>query len=206
MLVRKTFQTKNFEKFINVIKKIIPDFKINKIREDFYKLLFLYFSKDEKYEECDSSYSLSKGLLIIGKIGNGKSTIMEIFKNNFKIIPARYIVREFHIEGMTILDKYGRHSFHHTAANACDYGKPITYCFDDLALEETDSKLYGNSANVMADILLDRHEMFQKFGLITHAITNLEVDDLKEIYGDRIRDRMKEMFNLIVFLDDSLRK
>lgn len=184
--------------------KIFPDFKLYKDQMNFYMSLFLYFTKDGLFT-LNNDYSMKKGLLISGKIGSGKTTAMRLFKN-YKMIASRHIIREFNIDGMKILDKYGRYSFKRTTTNACDYEKPITMCFDDLGLEDTNSKLYGNSANVMADIFLDRYDMFQNYGMITHAITNLDVDNLKEIYGDRMVDRFKEMMNLIICPGASLRK
>ncbi len=35
--------------------------------------------------------------------------------------------------------------------------------------------------------------------MITHATTNLSASELEEYYGNRVRSRMREMFNLISF-------
>jgi hypothetical protein len=34
---------------------------------------------------------------------------------------------------------------------------------------------------------------------VTHATTNLSASDLEALYGNRLRSRMREMFNLIAF-------
>lgn len=35
--------------------------------------------------------------------------------------------------------------------------------------------------------------------MITHATTNLSASELEDYYGNRVRSRMREMFNLIAF-------
>jgi hypothetical protein len=36
-------------------------------------------------------------------------------------------------------------------------------------------------------------------GIITHATTNLNADELEDIYGIRVRSRLRSMFNLVSF-------
>ena len=40
----------------------------------------------------------------------------------------------------------------------------------------------------------------------THGITNLNAQELKELYGNRVRFRMCQLFNLIAFKKNSLDK
>ena len=64
-------------------------------------------------------------------------------------------------------------------------------------------KYYGNDANIMAEILLSRYDLFIRQGMLTHATTNLSASELEAIYGNRLRSRMREMFNLIAYDKDS---
>jgi hypothetical protein len=64
-------------------------------------------------------------------------------------------------------------------------------------------KYYGNECNTIAEILLNRYELMIHQGYVTHATTNLSASDLESIYGNRLRSRMREMFNLISFPNDS---
>ena len=50
---------------------------------------------------------------------------------------------------------------------------------------------------VMAEILLSRYDLFVSKGMLTHATTNLSASELEERYGNRVRSRMREMFNLV---------
>jgi hypothetical protein len=66
-----------------------------------------------------------------------------------------------------------------------------------------DHKYYGNEFNVMAEILLNRYEQFIVHGLLTHITTNLSASEIEEYYGNRVRSRMREMFNLEIFNTNS---
>jgi hypothetical protein len=36
-------------------------------------------------------------------------------------------------------------------------------------------------------------------GTVTHATTNLNAGELEDLYGNRVRSRLRSMFNLIAF-------
>lgn len=52
----------------------------------------------------------------------------------------------------------------------------------------------------MAEVLLSRYDLFVSNKMLTHVTTNLNSEELEGIYGNRIRSRMREMFNLIYFV------
>lgn len=47
---------------------------------------------------------------------------------------------------------------------------------------------------------------FKLENIITHGTTNLKVEELEKKYGKRVYDRMKEMFNVILWEGESFRK
>jgi DNA replication protein DnaC len=47
--------------------------------------------------------------------------------------------------------------------------------------------------------LLSRYDLFVSRGIPTHVTTNLSASELEEKYGNRLRSRMREMFNLVAF-------
>ena len=51
----------------------------------------------------------------------------------------------------------------------------------------------------MAEILLSRYDLFVSKGIPTHVTTNLSASELESKYGNRLRSRMREMFNLVAF-------
>lgn len=175
---------------------------------------------EEKLEHTDLYEKLTeyftsgntKGLLLVGSVGVGKTKAMDIYREilrehglGFRSISTRHLRREYAQDGGQTIDKYGRNSFGRKAGNL-DKTRPVTWCFDDLGLEEQNAKNYGNDSNVMAEILLDRYEHFINHGMKTHATTNLDADNLGKLYGDRMRDRMREMFEVITITGESFRK
>ena len=75
---------------------------------------------------------------------------------------------------------------------------PKHYCFDDLGTENK-LKYFGNECNIMAEILLSRYDEFVSRKLITHLTTNLSATEIENLYGIRVRSRMRKLFNLIAF-------
>ena len=72
------------------------------------------------------------------------------------------------------------------------------YCFDDLGAEQQ-IKHFGNDCNVMAEVLISRYEQFVENNSITHLTPNLSASEIEMLYGNRLRSRMRNMFNLISF-------
>lgn len=160
-------------------------------REDWPVLrkLLIYHVGDQ--ELCAAAgIDLEKGILLTGPIGCGKTTLMQLFQilsykhQRYRVIPTRKIAYEFQAEGFQIIHKYAQ-----TIA-------PI--CLDDLGLEQT-IKHFGNDCNTIAEILLQRYELYRSEDILTHATTNLTSSELEKLYGNRVRSRLREMFNLISF-------
>jgi hypothetical protein len=99
------------------------------------------------------------------------------------MIPTRNIVFGFNHIGFKTIE---------------DYGNGAYFCFDDLGVEPI-GRYYGKDCNVMGEILLSRHDLFLKHKFKTHATTNLNAQELEERYGNRVRSRMRELFNLVGF-------
>jgi hypothetical protein len=53
--------------------------------------------------------------------------------------------------------------------------------------------------HVLGEILLSRYKHFISHDMITHVTTNLSATEIESIYGNRVRSRLREMFNLISF-------
>lgn len=161
--------------------------------------LACYFAQDETFEEKEG-YSLKKGILLAGGVGVGKTTLMQLFGRNplssFIIVPCRNIANEYVDYGNDMLDKY-------TSEYLPSSDNPFQHntfglCFDDLGTE-TRKRNYGNELNVLEEIILTRYERRQTLQNKTHITTNLTGDSIGEMYGERVRSRMREMFNIIVF-------
>jgi len=99
------------------------------------------------------------------------------------MIPTRNVTFAFNHIGYSTIQQYGDSRF---------------YCFDDLGVEPT-GRFFGKDCNVMGEVILSRYELFLNNRIKTHSTTNLNAQELEERYGNRVRSRMREMFNLIGF-------
>lgn len=170
-------------------------FKIYETDKIIFYRLISYFLRDEPVAS-KLSMNLDKGILITGPVGCGKTTLLNLMrflepsKSRFIIKSCRDVSFEFIKDGYEIIHKYSNRSFHNFA--------PMIYCFDDLGAENN-LKYYGNECNIMAEVLLSRYDLFVSRKLVTHLTTNLSASEIENVYGNRVRSRMREMFNLISF-------
>ncbi len=162
--------------------------------------LIAYFLKDE-FRCNEYQISLNKGILLSGPIGCGKTTLMQLMKylNNqnqtiYLIKSCRDVSFEFIKDGYDVVHRYARNSFYKNGLTE----KQKHFCFDDLGTENN-LKYFGNECNIMAEILLSRYDLFVSSKLITHLTTNLSATEIEQQYGNRVRSRMREQFNLIAF-------
>lgn len=161
-------------------------------------LLSRYFVGDQTIE--NDGYSLKKGIMLIGGVGVGKTTIMQLFYSNpkagYQIVSCRNISNEYAKYGAEIIDNYSK-SFHPNATNHFRHDF-FGGCFDDLGTE-TKRKNFGNEANVMEEIILSRYDKRKGLEGMTHLTTNLSADQIAEAYGERVRSRLREMMNVFIF-------
>lgn len=198
---QKIYDFNNCLLFINHQGKIRYGQSFKICKEDIptiYKLI-IYMIKDQKIAD-KLQINLSKGILLSGPIGCGKTSIMQLLKpfsnhyTGYKIKTTREVSFEFAKHGFEALQPYTQKSNHQHRLTG--------YCFDDLGAEQQ-IKHFGNDCNVMAEILISRYEQFIENSTITHITTNLSASEIENLYGNRLRSRLRQMFNLIAFTKES---
>ncbi len=176
--------------YLNAKGKLLfgKKFKIYEEDRDILFKLCNYYIKDEA--NCRKlDIDTGKGILLSGPVGCGKTSLMKLLRHivphrkPYEVIPTRNITFAFNNIGYKIIENYGDKQF---------------YCFDDLGVEPT-GRHYGKDCNVMGEILLSRHDLFLDKKIKTHATTNLNAQELQELYGIRVRSRMRQLFNLVAF-------
>lgn len=180
------------------------------------KVIMLYFLKSPDFFFCKnlnplSKPSFDKGLLIVGNYGNGKTSTMKAFEKvfqgikgySFKSYNANDVVKMFEsiqIDNYTI--DLSRKEFDLIMCRGDRY-------FDDLKTEREASN-YGKF-NLFKEILEIRSGTKYK----THVTCNYNtkypdntekaIDEFAIKYGERVYDRIFEMFNIIEFKGKSFR-
>ncbi len=149
-----------------------------------------------------------KGLLIVGGIGVGKSAMMKIMQRLFKNTDARFKwVNAYQLKDLSevytiseIKQMYG-------------YEFKGDLYIDDIGFS-VDVKRYGNTVNIISEILMERYDLFINAGFKTHISSNLlpsitndisNTFTLKTVFGLRLVDRIKEMCDIIIFKGESKR-
>ncbi|MEM1337099.1 MAG: ATPase [Bacteroidota bacterium] len=176
--------------YLNAKGKLLFGKRFKIYEEDWDILLKLchYFIRD--FGNCKKhGIDPEKGLLLSGPVGCGKTSLMKLLRHivphqrPYQIMPTRNIVFAFNHIGHRTIEDYGHGQF---------------FCFDDLGAEPM-GRHFGKDCNVLGEILLSRHELFLERGIKTHATTNLNAQELEELYGNRVRSRMRELFNPVAF-------
>ncbi|WP_340203556.1 ATPase [Ascidiimonas sp. W6] len=163
-------------------------FKIYKEDRDILYKLCLYFIQD-RIACKEFGIDIDKGILLSGPVGCGKTSLIRLLKHlvphqkPYEVVPTRNIVFGFNHIGYKTIEDYGNTQF---------------FCFDDLGVEPM-GRHYGKDCNVIGEILLSRHDLFLDKKIKTHATTNLNAAELEELYGIRVRSRMRQLFNLVAF-------
>ena len=204
--IKSTFNYPQIWQFLHDkgIELFGKNFQLHAEDADLILKLIAWFIKDEKQADA-LKIDLDKGILLLGPVGSGKTTLMSCCRfllpaeKRHSIKSCRDVSFEFAKDGHEIFHKYTRGSF------TQEKFEPKTYCFDDLGLE-SNMNFYGNQCSVMAEILLSRYDFFHSFGMITHITTNLNSTEIEERYGVRVRSRCRELFNLIAYPANTIDK
>lgn len=148
---------------------------------------------------CD--WNLSKGLLLMGDVGLGKSYIMKVVRTFAEV--AGIESRQFRL--LVCSDIADRVSEEGSGAMS-EYFTGMDICFDDFGQEQPAISRYGNQISVMERILTKRYNSQVNGRCITHLTTNLTPEEIEERYGTRLIDRFSEMFNFVFMTGESRRK
>ena len=186
---------KKFWEFQNKKELIVTD-----ENRDVINSLCLYFARDKRFEDQGPGFSLGKGIFLAGFVGVGKSSMFDAFR----LLGETYY-KEFHNTSLLfrkanckriVSDYMDKHS--EEGKNLSKYYKASPFYFDDLGTEQG----AFNSYNVMQAILEERYDNKVK----TFVTSNLGLKAVEDKYGERVRDRFNEMFNILSISGESFRK
>lgn len=139
------------------------------------------------------------GMLLCGQCGNGKTTLTLAIRSlvswiNRKDFSNGQYLRMVDAKEICAIAKNDYTEF----KKLC---KQELLAIDDLGIEPAEVLDYGNVLNPAIDLLTSRYNE-QRFTIVT---TNLTPAQIREHYGDRIADRFNEMFERIIFNNQTYR-
>lgn len=133
--------------------------------------------------------SRKRGLLLCGTLGNGKTTMLRAIKN---LLGSKAV----YLESQAIYDYFRQNqSFPEISADA-------VLLIDDLGVEPPTYNDFGEIRYPLTELLMRRY----KGNLTTVIATNKTFEQIGETYGDRLQDRMREMFAIIKYVEPSYRR
>ena len=175
-----------------LVKKVVPYF--GRVLFDIGDSSLNTWSNGKPLVDPTGYEPATKGLLMAGGVGVGKTTIMRVMAAS---IHGEYIT----VPALaTTFSKHGADGFW----NAVNRAEHWDLFLDDLGAED-DVKSYANILPIK-ELIYQRYDLWQRKGVRTHVSTNCIGDQIETRYGVRIRDRLREMMVLAVGTGDSLRK
>lgn len=180
--------------FYNLIKRHFlqkhGEFKIVDSQQKFIKSICFFFGNDIRFES-ELGYSFKKGLMIAGDAGLGKTEIIKAISQNpifpIQVYPMGRICDKVKEVGKFSINPYGM------------------VMLDDVGTEQNPIKHYGTDIFWFKEFIEDYYSQGQPFTRLI-ITTNCDGNGIEQLYGNRIRDRLREMMNPILLEGESLRK
>ncbi len=189
------YQRFKIEKYVNEIPEMLQICYENEVKKR-----GMNYSNDIKdYINKVATWLLETnktGLFLYGSVGNGKTTMILAIK---KLIEVLYL-GQFGVQIISSLTL--SELVRNDEANFNLIKKSYLLAIDDVGCEPSIVKNYGNEISPLTDIIYYRYDK-QLFTLIT---SNLDKKDIEIKYGNRISDRMNEMFDFVAFTNKTYRK
>lgn len=139
------------------------------------------------------------GMAFCGHVGNGKTTLMAAIRLLVDyLFDAEDKKRGRHFEWMRATDIAPMYEDRKRFKKLCE---EELLAIDDFGCEPVETLSYGNVQTPTVELIMRRYEA-QRYTIVT---TNIAPDRIKERYGVRVADRMREMMHIIPFENKTYR-
>ncbi len=142
-------------------------------------------------------FDLSKGILLLGKNGTGKSTFMKVFSVFSRKIKNKPFV---FTSCQSIIDQIDSTKDLSVIPDWYKVSEVEGFCFDEIGKEYV-RNIFGSKSDPINQILTQRANK----NLLTHGTTNLTLNGFKEAYGKDLFSRIHGMFNFFEMTGDDNR-
>jgi energy-coupling factor transporter ATP-binding protein EcfA2 len=217
--IGKNFDEMTFEQLKILWGRVAgKDYVYNDYNKPILNKLMAYFINDDRVLDYDDLNPF-KGIMLIGKKGCGKTTILNNFSKMFDEL-KKYCDsnRENQIFNRVILSvsieklksyyllNNNIEKYSYNVIGDTTYSRPYEIIINEFGITY-DTKIFGTTfQEIINSLLMSRYELFIERGVLTHVTTNLDTEELKKIFDPMLVDRFKEMFNIIELKGESFRK
>lgn len=172
-----------------------PDFKwiFDEKQAEQIGNLLRYFIND-----LESRYPLTKGLFVYGAPGTGKTEIMQALA---RFTEEYELTKKFELVNMPAVYDSARRGNDEVATQ-----EQYDRCFDEFGRITGSVLQYGNPIDLNEGILEARYIRFQRYGQITHLITNSTPNSTEKMFSPALYDRIRVMCTGVLFEGKSKRK
>lgn len=140
------------------------------------------------------------GLLLYGSVGSGKSTLGRSICNLISILYNSSISTDrkgvYRVSALELAKKADDLEYMNNLKNI-----ELLY-IDDIGTEPSSVKSWGNEFSPITELIYARYDR----QLFTLATSNLADEDFGQRYGERISDRLQEMFERLHYDNKSYRR
>ena len=190
-------------------------FNIQRYRDQVPEILRLYYRAEVMKRGCpfiddqDTAAHLQKaarwllsvrrpktGLIICGGTGNGKTTMANALAETITKCNNQAVTRITALQFAALEAERDENRY-----KLIQYRQAPVLFLDDVGTEAASVKVWGNVISPVVELIYQRYNL----QLFTIATSNLTEKQLTEKYGDRVGDRIREMFNVLPFTNESYR-
>jgi len=181
-----------FDQALDIFKRVIISTNAN-IKYTPEETLVIHDLVKYFINDNSGSLNLDKGIFITGYYGSGKSRLMSFLKiftdlmqvNKFEKINYKVLNDGIKVKGIKLAENLTKYS---------------DLLIDDLGFAgESKIMNYGNSYDLLTNIVNDRYEKWFYRGTRTYYTSNLTINQINSIYDEGISGRIADSCNVISF-------
>jgi DNA replication protein DnaC len=137
----------------------------------------------------------------MGSVGTGKTIMLRALRRYFEpLIPDGMLGTGEIIPGVMLGRAAVIAKFDEYMIESAIHAKMLL--IDDFGVEPLVVKSYGTACTPLVDVLCERYERLKP----TIISTNLDLEAIGEKYGERLHDRMREVYGSVAFNFKSFRQ